>query len=44
LTDNGYASPGKSVAENEEILYRADLYNLSKLAQEERPEKEKLNS
>ncbi|CAG8639611.1 4961_t:CDS:2 [Funneliformis caledonium] len=44
LIDNGYASPGKNVAENEEILYQADLYNLSKLTQEERTEKEKLKS
>ncbi|CAG8526014.1 15365_t:CDS:2 [Rhizophagus irregularis] len=35
LQDSGYASPGKSLAENDEILYEADLYNISKLDKEE---------
>ncbi|GBB97543.1 hypothetical protein RclHR1_00300022 [Rhizophagus clarus] len=35
LKDSGYASPGNSLAENDEILYKADLYNISKLAKEE---------
>ncbi|RIA94595.1 hypothetical protein C1645_734671 [Glomus cerebriforme] len=38
LTDNGYASPNKSVAENDEILHKADLFNISKLAQEKQAE------